>query len=358
MLGRDAQRTGRTPFAGPIAAPTQPLWTANAGDLITGTPVLDGNGSILIGNYRGQLSSFDTITGALRWRYQAGIVIRSTPSVLNETIYLGSDTNGTTGTDCFVALFLNGTRRWGTDLGGASSALRRASALTPDGSIVYVGSNRGLHALNSSDGSTIWLFATSNTVASAPAISPIDGAIAFGCDDGAVRAVSPNGTLKWTLQTIWKQSASPAYAADGTVFVGGVRVYALNSSGTVLWMFKEPSGLPFALASPTLGDADATVYISAEKNWTYALDARSGTVKWNSTIGTPIFPSTSLAYSVASRLLYVGTAEGFLYAINTTNGNKTFTFPLPEGRFCLTSPVISRQGTLYVGTTGGLCAYR
>jgi outer membrane protein assembly factor BamB len=69
---------------------------------------------------------------------------------------------------------------------------------------------------------------------------------------------------------------SPAIAADGTIFIGGSRLYAVNSDGTLNWSYY--AGGSFS-SSSAIG-SDGLVYVVAYEpgggNSIYAVTSRCG----------------------------------------------------------------------------------
>jgi outer membrane protein assembly factor BamB len=107
-----------------------------------------------------------------------------------------------------------------------------------------------------------------------------------GCEDGKLRAIDPNGTIRWSYGTGDAIYSSPAVTADGSIYIGssdGV-LYAVGADGSKRWQFatKGPgvmaTGAIFASAS--IG-TDGTVYAAGlyDPNL-YALDPTDGSIKW------------------------------------------------------------------------------
>ena len=57
-------------------------------------------------------------------------------------------------------------------------------------------------------------------VTTCPAIG-LDGTVYFGCDDGKLYALNPDGNKKWDFTAGGAVGSSPAIAADGTVYFDG-----------------------------------------------------------------------------------------------------------------------------------------
>ena len=76
-------------------------------------------------------------------------------------------------------------------------------AISPDGSVVYVGSyDSYLYAVDADSGQLKWKFQTGDWVASSPAPSPDGSVVYVGSGDSYLYAVdADSGQLKWKFQT-------------------------------------------------------------------------------------------------------------------------------------------------------------
>ncbi len=196
-----------------------------------------------------------------------------------------------------------------------------------------------------------WQAAVGDAITGAPAVAP-DGTIYFGSTDGSLYAVSPAGTIKWSVATGGLiDTCSPAIAPDGTVYIGSNdgQLYAVAPNGTQQW--TRTLAVP-ASNSPALA-ADGTIYIKAGDGFLYALDPASGTEKWRFNVNAPTsYASPAIA---ADGTIYQGSENGTLYAINP-NGTQKWAFSHQQGSDIYTVPAIDASGNLYfsVLNTGDL----
>src|SRR2546426_6046260 len=138
---------------------------------------------------------------------------------------------------------------------------------------IYVGSNDGnLYALNL-EGVLLWKFSTPSPIRTTPAVGS-DGTIYVGSclrcpnpdplgdPEGVLYAINPDGTLKWNL-TITNSGegvdtlSSPTIGPDGTIYVSdvGFRIVAVNPAGTLkwqVWTHGEAVGPPAVAAYGTI----------------------------------------------------------------------------------------------------------
>ncbi len=133
-----------------------------------------------------------------------------------------------------------------------------------------------------------WAFATGGEVDSSVALGA-DGTIYVGSDK--LYAITPDGTQKWAFPTgggIW---SSPAIGANGTIYIGSDdhNLYAINPDGTQMWVFPTADIIE---SSPALG-ADGTIYIESVDGTLYAVNP-NGTQQWAFSIGASTYSSPAL----------------------------------------------------------------
>jgi outer membrane protein assembly factor BamB len=161
---------------------------------------------------------------------------------------------------------------------------------------------------------------------SSPALAS-DGTIYIGSGNDTLFAVNPDGTLKWQYATGASLAASPAIGSDGTIYEGSVdrQFYAINPDGTLKWIV--PTKTVFT-SSAAIG-ADGTIYVA----------------------GTNL-DQTILCINTASP---VTVQLGELYAINPDG---TIKWMVPLSGPVHSSPAVSTDGTIYVGSEGDFGADR
>jgi outer membrane protein assembly factor BamB len=91
------------------------------------------------------------------------------------------------------------------------------------------------------------------------------------------------------------------------------------SSGNLLWQTPTQSSAiyenSFSLKNSDLIYANNSIYFSNNKNNFFALDERTGVIKWKQTINSNLRPT------FADGLLFTVTIEGYLVLIDSRNGN-------------------------------------
>ena len=169
----------------------------------------------------------------------------------------------------------------------------------------------------------------------------------FGWPAPPLVAQSPPGTLLWCCPVpgIVSESA-PAFAPDGTIYVGGSGLTAMTPAGAIKWTAPLAS---FVANSPTVA-ADGTVYCMDGNSTFYAFKP-DGTPKWTyyfqrQYFGTAALGADGTIYCVAGQMLNALTPAGVL---------KWQVVVDPWGEV-ITSPIIGLDGTIYATGAYGLTA--
>lgn len=268
------------------------------------------NGAVYFGSGDGNIYALDAGTGALRWKFQTGDVVHSSPAIADGSLFIGS---------------------W-------------------DG---Y------LYALDAVTGKEKWRFKTGQDadihnhvgIQSSPVV--VDGTVFFGCRDGHVYAVdAATGQQRWSFSTDGSWVNNSPVVHKGKIYFGTSIpsiVHALDAkTGTSL--FRLSTGTPIfssmALAGSTLyvakfsGKLTAIDLKTQAPAWTFETDAAKqnapsitnpdGSIKFEA-----VFPSPNLFYDdmvigvgkllsmgtflsspvVVGDVIYIGSTDGFLYAL-------------------------------------------
>ncbi len=144
-----------------------------------------------------------------QWRFRAGDSISSSPAVGGDgTIYIGSDDGN------LYALAPDGKEKWRFK---TNDRVVSSPAIGPDGTI-YIGSLDGRLYAVKPDGQEKWRFHTEGPIYSSPAVAA-DGVVYIGSDDGSLYAVTPDGTQRWRFKTNGEVRSSPVIGPTGTIYV-------------------------------------------------------------------------------------------------------------------------------------------
>ena len=186
----------------------------------------------------------DAMTGNILWIQPGGLTFQN-PAVVNNTLY--------TTAEQVILKSLNaetGAKNWqylDVDRNNVSNSP------TVDGDAVYIGSFKGLYAINSIDGTLKWKFILPNSNSfSCPIVA--DGLVYSGasndyrggrnCQFYAIN--KKTGAVAWSKDNFLEPATatSGATVAHGVVFVNGLNntLYALNgATGETKWTFEASS---------------------------------------------------------------------------------------------------------------------
>ena len=221
-------------------------------------------------------------------------------------------------------------------------------AVDGDGTVYFGCFDGHLYALYP-NGTLKWKYKTGMWIWSTPAIGE-DGTIYVGAWDDYLYAIYPNGTLKWKFCAYDDISSSPAIAEDGTIYFGtmlsGNRIYAVNPDGTEKWHYTTGY---IIVSDPAVGD-DGTVYIGSGDTYLYAMYP-NGTLKWRFKTGDYVKGPPSIA---EDGTVYIGSYDDYLYALYPDNGTMKWKCGIWYGTD--TNPSIANDGTIYVGSSSKLFA--
>ena len=343
-------------------------WQRLTGDTIAfSNPAIGVNGNIHVGSDDGLLSTF-TPAGIPLWARKTGARIHGGSPVVDTgtygTLYVGSfDRN-------LYAYDYNGNQLWKF---ATTDALASAPAVSAEGTIYLAGGDGKVYALNR-DGTQRWVVSVGDGTTGSPVIGAdgtlyIASVVYNNASGHKLYALRPDGTVKWTF-TAGNSVGTPALGADGTVYVGSLdgNLYALSPDGTVKWAY-----LTNALqASPVIA-ADGTVYVGSLDGNLYALSP-GGSLRWkvptafSVSIGTRNYTRAQAAITTAATvgkdgIIYVGCSNGTLFAFNPDGTQKWGDAPginanpdQPNGAPVFTSPALAPDGTLYYAYGGYLRA--
>ena len=264
----------------------------------------------------------------LKWKNPIGsylTLFQSSPAVVNEVVYFGSDDGNVYALDAST-----GAKLWSNPTGPVSS-----SPAVVNG-VLYVGSSDHIYALNASNGAKLWSYNTGSSVLSSPAVA--DSVVYIGSSSAVLALNAGTGALLWEFPIVNGVFSSPA-VANGVVYVGGedLNFYALDAStGAKLWSYTAGN----VESSPAV--SNGVVYFGSDDDKVYALNASTGAKLWNYTTG--YFVESSPA--VANGVVYVGSADLNVYALDASTGAKLWS--LHTASSVETSPAVA-NGVLYIG---------
>lgn len=318
-------------------------WKFKTAGPIVSSPAVSG-GTVFLGSSDRTLYALDERSGALRWKFATHGRIASSPAVAQGRVYFGSFDSNFYALDVASGALLwkfatEGERRFsGRHLHGAEPAAEvmpdpfdvfLSSPALADGRVYFGSGDGNVYALDAVTGALSWKFHTGNVVHASPAIA--NGMLYVGSWDSYFYALdAASGQQRWRFKTgedpkINNQVGiqSSAVVADGAVYFGcrDSHLYALDAlTGEKRWAFS--SGNSWVISSPAVRDG-RVYFATSDSGLVQALDARSGAVVLSLDFKHwPFFSSPTLA----GDLLYIGSHQGRLLAIDLKGGKLAWTF--------------------------------
>ena len=275
--------------------------------------------------YENLLSSTTVGRLTLRWSYQTGAAVYSSPTVANGVVYVGSYDK-----HLYALNASTGALLW-----KYPTAVSIVSSPAVVNGVVYASDNANMYALNAATGALLWKKSTGvEEHCGSPTVANgvwywLGTGIFISSHVYAMDA--SNGNLLWSYFIGYPED-SPSYCssaavANGVVYVGARdgNLYALNAkTGAFLW--KYTTGGPIT-SSPAV-DA-GIVYFGSDDNNLYVLNASSGALVWKYTTGAPIFSSPAVAYG----MVYVGSQDNNVYALKARTGFLFWKYPTTPASF-------------------------
>ncbi|MCP4423732.1 MAG: PQQ-binding-like beta-propeller repeat protein [Chloroflexi bacterium] len=295
------------------------IWTYDSGNAINHPPLPVGDVVIAVPQ-GGPVTALDAADGELRWQYAPPERIWDRAYVSDgRSLFIGLE-NGK-----LVALDLQtGDLHWEKELGinaqtplyVADGVLYVPTTFVGPGLTADPFGQAKLFALNPDDGQEIWVFESNNYILQTP--------FRLG-------------------KTVY---VAGSYEADIEIDEGGpMRLYALSANdGTEKWAFESLDGYPKQLYATET----AVAYI-AYQDFTSGVDAQTGAALWRKDTGNWV-PTLS----GSGDIVYFGSANTVVHALNMTDGTAVWRFNIPEGTFnyVLGAP-IPLNGSLYFLTQQG-----
>jgi len=234
-------------------------------------------------------------------------------------------------------------------------------------SAVFIGSNdHHLYCLRRDSGRVLWAFDAKSAVASSPTV--FAGMVAFTTADGHLMALDgATGRLRWRLATgptvpfpwgyesgdIW--TSSPTYA-DGLLLAGAGDggLYAVDArSGKLRWRMQTAGRVR---STPAV--SEGLVYVGSADGTFYAADLRTGRERWRFDTEGHQLQSAKFGFDrrtiqsspvVAGDLVVFGARDGFLYALDRATGRERWRYDYKIS-WVNSSPAVA-DGVVYVGTS-------
>jgi outer membrane protein assembly factor BamB len=294
-----------------LRPPFRLIWSRGLGQLIE-FPAVVWNGFAYIGNQHGLIHAISMRSGKFAWQHATPGAPRmaSSPAVDGEEVVYH-----TMAGVVYVLDRANGHLKWSWNAGSAIES----SPVVVHG-VDYFGTASGrMYALDLRRHRVRWSRYLGAKITSSAAIE--DGRLFIGDYAGRLWALAPaTGSTRWIGTVNGKIYGTPA-VAHGRVFVPsstGNSLTAFTTSGRYLW--RATAGY-YVYSSPAV--ADGVVCFGSYDGTFYGVSAASGRVLWRIATGGPISGAAVIVAGVA----YVGSFSHRIIGVNVRSGRTVLTFP-------------------------------
>ncbi len=345
--------------------------------------VIDGKPRVIFGGGDGCCYAFEPLTGKPIWRFNLNpanapkTAIVATPVVYDHKVFLaaGDDPESGEGPGHLYAIDATKTgdisetgRVW--HVGGEDFGRTISNVAIADGLLYAADLSGFLSCFDVKTGQRHWQHDMMAGVWGSPIV--VDGKVMLGNTDGELYVLEHGKSLKQlALNDMRDAIYTTPVAANGVLYVTTRRfLYAIakpHATGTtdqwpmfrgnpqltgvarsalpdelhVRWKYETPEPI-----SSTAAIVDGVVYVGSDEGVLYALDLVSGQLRWKCEIGEPIESSPT----VVSRLVIFGDDAGVLHACDARTGTLRWKFET-DGR--IVSSAVCHEDHIVFGSYDG-----
>ncbi len=273
----------------------------------------DRGQTIYFGSSDGNRYAVNAEDGKIKWKFHTEAPIHTTPAVMHQTIYFGS-----WDADFYAIDSKTGQLQWKFHTGDKPGMTGIQSSAEVDGNHVYFGARDAhMYCLNASTGDVIWSYdAEGSWILSSPTLK--DGVLYVGTSDSYLLLAldAQTGREKFRFKTHGYVYSSPALAGHTAYFgdfTGALFAVDLSSGGKCWDEFVLESRKKNAASVLKNNNMDF-MYTAGEKD----VSSYANTVE----VMNKFYTLGSIVSSAFIRegVLYVGSADGALYAIELRSG--------------------------------------
>jgi len=340
-------------------------WKFKTGGYVDCSPAID-HGVVYFGSWDKGFYALKADTGELLWKFQTGDCVDSSPAVSDGVVVFGSwDRN------IYCLNTNDGSLKWKYTMPPSNFDDHRQASPAIGYKRVYMGGFDGkVYALDIDTGKKIWDFQTEGPIRSRLIyeswIIVGEGPIGYeiligGSADGSLHAWDvKNGMQEWFFKTSGAVFSSPSVGFENIVRPPDCmdcpsgstpsKIYFGSRDGNVycnlfdkkIWSYT--TGGPIEYSSPLV--ANGLVYIGSTDGKLYALDREKGTLAWSFDCGAVIYSSPVLS----GNRVAIGDNAGHVYFLDSKTGAPCGTFQAGDAVQGLSA---GSDGTVYTGSRDG-----
>lgn len=274
-------------------------WTAQTGGYLHSTPTIVG-ANVVVGSADGNVYAFARSSGKQQWQLETSGPVYGSAGVARGIAAIASGDGKVYGIDA-----KSGKLRWQYSLEPGPSAFSQSPVAT-DGERFFIGAwDEKVYALDVRSGKELWRYRATergfyfSAAIARPAVN--NGRLIVPSNDNTLHAIDARSG-----QLVWKQSAPRDKFGYSSPAIAGDRIYI-----------------------GSLGD----------KGEVHCLNAASGEILWTTPTGSTIYESSP---ALAHGVLGIGSVNGELWMLNTSDGKIVGSYRFPPGLF-LSTPAATRN---------------
>ena len=310
--------------------PGKVIWKVKCEGEIRSTPAVDEEGNVYVTDINGYLYAIDPF-GNIKWKFKTSFLITASPSLKNDLVFFG-------GWDDYLYAVnrKRGELAWRHRTSGDISQV----VALHDDFIVVCNESGYVYAL-SYEAKVLWTHTVNDWIPSKPVIDE-SGNVYFGDADGYLYSLTPEGKLRWKFKSDGWISSGPSLDAENVYFgnVNGKFFAVKKSNGKLLWIFDVGEEI---ISSPVMNEN--IIAFGGKDGFLYVLN-REGKLLWK--FKTPSSINSSPAISKEG-YIYFGCSDGTLYSL-TYDGKIRWKVKL--GKILSSGPIVVK-GRIYVGSVDG-----
>ena len=276
-------------------------------DVYLSSPVI-WKGAVYFGSGDGNVYALDAGTGSLKWKFKTGDVVHASPAIVDGKLYVGSWDS------YFYALdAVTGKELWrfktGEDPETHNQVGVQSSATVANGTVYFGCRDSKFYALDAATGQQRWVFPNKGSwVITSPVVQ--EGKVYFATSDTALLHIvdARSGGSIDTLKFHWPIFGSPSIAGNMLDVAGqdGTLVAVDLGLRKPVWTFQSEASKQNL---PGLSKPDGGPNYEAAFSSNFYDDMIVGVSKLRS-VGTILSSPV-----IAGKVVYIGTADGNLYAL-------------------------------------------
>ncbi len=316
-------------------------WSFDTGESVVSSPAV-GFGNVYIGSTDGVVYAVRLNDGSMIWQTDTGDDIEASPLLIGETLYIGNLSGNFFAMDARDGAILWQSKT-GSDIMGSAN---RAGSPAGSEPLVVVGSyDTKMYCFDTLTGELQWTYETGNYINGAPGS---DGEhVVFGGCDAILHIVSAADGSKTGEVEVGAYIAGSTALVDGRAYLGhydGGVVCIDVGEQLVVWEYTDGGNAGEFFSSPAVGED--RVIIGSRDNYLHCIDRVTGKQLWKFRARDEIDSSPV----IADGAVVVGASDGRVYMLDIENGQEIWSYEI--GTRITGCPAIT-GGMIFIGAEDG-----